>query len=188
MPETRKAVRVLTVKIEHNWKNADDKARFSRLRDLQWCSAHYRNNVSLYHLVQSRGFRVDPDKGDKNDISKWARKNFKGDLSGDAYSCAEQEVRQAWSKDAKRILAGQPPPMWKPTAALSITGKEKRQDSGVRLEKDGDSYVLAIRAQSQDCEGGGWFHLPIARHTLRDEYCGPNLEGMLTWRIPIKKV
>lgn len=179
---------MLRVKVEIDWRDEDSKALYGRLRDLGWMAAHYRNSQSIAKLAQQRGWRVDPASADKNDISKQIRQAEKGELSGDVYSCVEQEVRGAWSRDAKKILAGQPVPIWKPNAALSVTGKEKHQDSGIRLERNGSRYILHLRAQSQHSPEGAWLDLPIAKHTKRDEWQGPILDRMVTWEIPIKKV
>lgn len=130
---------------------------------------------------------MDPTAADKNDISKQIRQTEKGELSGDAYSCAEQEVQGAWTRDAKRIYAGQPIPSWKPTSALSVTGKQKKADSGIKLELEQDQYILYIRAQSKESPGGSWLRLPVAKNTRRDEYQSEVLDKMVCWEIPIKK-
>jgi hypothetical protein len=179
--------RVLAVKVDIDWRREESKALYRRLRDLGWMAAHYRNQISHAKWAEMRGWRVDPIEQDKHDATKQIRKTEKGDLSGDAYSCAEQEVQAAWARDGKKILAGQPVPQWKPGAALSISGKEKKSDSGVQLELEGERYILHIRAQSKDSPGGAWLRLPIAQHTRRDEHQGGVLDAMVVWRIPIKK-
>lgn len=197
----RFTMRVLGIKIALDWKNEQSKALYARLRDLGWMAAHYRNQISMTKWAELRGWRVDPASQDKHDAAKQIRKTEKGELSGDAYSSAEQEVQGAWTRDAKKILAGQPAPQWKPGSALSVSGKEKKKDSGIRLHLENGQYVLYLRAQSEGspvapysvaphdvhARGNGWLRLPIAKHTKRDEWQGPILNRMVSWETPIKK-
>lgn len=183
----RERMRVLALNIAIDWKSEESKALYKRIRDLSWQAAFYRNNNSLARLAEKRGWRMDPAAGDEHDISKKARKVYKGELSGDAYSAAEQEVAAAFSRDIKKILAGQPPPFWRPAAALSVTGRADRSHSGIRLEKEGESYVALVCAQSVKCADGSWLRLPIAKNTKRDEHQAPVLDAMVTWEIPICK-
>jgi hypothetical protein len=184
----RTAIRVLALKVDLDWRVEASKQLYSRLRDLSWQAAHYRNSMIRRKWAEAMGYRVDPEAGDKHDITKQGRKRDKGELSGDAYSAAEQEVAGAWNRDAKRILAGQPLPEWKPTAALSVSGKEKRKDSGIAVTAtDSGGYVLRLRAQSQNCEDGSWLTLPIAWRPGQDEYQGDLLRKMASWEIPVKK-
>ena len=185
------ANRTLALKIEIDWKREESKGLYNRLRDLSWMAAHYRNSFIRCRWAEAMGWRVDPVMADKHDITKQTRKTEKGELSGDAYSCAESEVQAVWSRDAKKIFAGQPLPEWSPTgkraAALSVSGKEKRSDSGVLLEWTGNQYLLHLRAQSRNSPGGAWLELPIAKNTKRDEHQAEILQAMVEWRTPIKK-
>lgn len=185
------AQRSLALKVEIDWKREESKALYNRLRDLSWMAAHYRNSIIRCRWAEAMGWRVDPTVGDKHDVTKQARRKEKGELSGDAYSCAEAEVQAVWSRDAKKILAGQPLSEWSPTgkraAALSVSGKEKRGDSGVLLEWIDNRYVLHLRAQSKDSPDGAWLRLLIAKNTKRDEHQAEILQAMLEWRTPIKK-
>jgi len=183
----RTAQRVLALKVEIDWKKGRGVEVYNRLRDLGWMAAHYRNQISHAKWAELKGWRIDPAVQDKHDITKRIRQEEKGELSGDAYSCAEQEVQGAWARDGKKILAGQPVPEWKPGAALSITGKEKKPDSGVKLDLEGGQYILHVRVQSKDSPGGAWLRLPIVKHTKRDEWQGPILNRMISWETPIKK-
>jgi len=183
----RQTTRVLALKVEIDWRREESKALYTRLRDLGWMAAHYRNQISHAKWAELRGWRVPSVEQDRHSATKEIRRLEKGELSGDAYSCAEQEVRAAWSRDAKKILAGQPVPQWRPASALSVSGKEKQQDSGIRLTSEGGQYVLHLRVQSKDSPGGSWLSLPIAKHTKRDEWQAPVLDRMVSWEIPIKK-
>lgn len=210
----RETMRVLALKIAIDWKDERDKALYSRLRELGWMAAYYRNWQSLAKLAHLRGWRIDPDAAEKNAVQKEIRREKKGDLSGDAYSCAEQEIDATWSAKVKAdggsnvtvnnmrlALAGKPIPQWRPDAALAVSGKEKRQESGVRLYLEDDQYILYLRAQSETspaasyaqapadvrARGNGWIRLPVAKHTKRDEWQGPLLEQMVSWALPPKK-
>jgi len=189
--KTRVVQRVLALKVDVNWKDPDSKALYNRLRDLSWQAARYRNSMIRRVWAQAVGLVDAENPDDRTSATKLGRKTEKGELSGDAYSCAESEVKGAWSRDAKKILAGQPLPEWKPVgknaSALSVTGKAKQKDSGIRLEWDGKQYFLLLRAQSKDSPGGSWLRLPIAKNTKCDEHQGPILKAMLDWTIPIKK-
>jgi hypothetical protein len=182
----RTVQRTLALRVALDWSRKEDKALYNRLRDLGWQAAHYRNMMMRRRWAEALGYRV-AESNDPHSVVKDGRKRDKGELSGDAYSCAENEVQGAWTRDGKRMLAGQPLAEWKPTAALSISGKNKAADSGIRLLREGDDYILRIRAQAATCNGGGWFSLPIKRGTDRDEYQAPILNRMVTWEIPIKK-
>lgn len=181
--------RTLAVKLEIDWKNETSKALYNRLRDLSWMAARYRNLHMQRIYAEAMGWRVDPAKGDPHDVTKQGRigKAEKGDLSGAAYSCAEQEVRGAWNRDARRILAGQPLPQWRPTSSLAITGRTRRADSGVKLELEHDQFVAYLAAQAKDSPGGCWLRCPIAKNTRRDEHQGDLLMSMVRWDVPIKK-
>lgn len=186
--DARLVSRVLAVKIEIDWRRAEDKRLYERLRTLGWMAAHYRNQMIRAKWAQALGYRVDAASEDKNSVSKAIRATEKGELSGDAYSCAEQEVQGAWARDGKKMLAGQPLSEWRPDAALSVSGKEKLADSGIRLLSENGQYILLLRAQSKDSPGGDcWLRLPVVRHTKRDEWQAPILDRMVTWEIPIKK-
>lgn len=183
-----KEQRILAVKIDIDWKTDQGKHLYNRLRDLAWQAAHYRNSMVRRQWAASQGWRVDPEAKDKNDVLKQGRKQDKGELSGDVYSCCESEVMAAWARDCRKILAGQPLPEWRTNAALSITGKEKYQDSGIQLHFRDGQYVLRLRAQGRGYADGCWLDLPVAKNTARDEYQGPVLMRMVSWDTPIKKV
>src|SRR5262245_9948364 len=182
-----KLSRVLAVKVEIDWRDAKSRELFNRLRDLGWQAAHYRNNCIRSMWAEATGLRVDPEQKDKHDVSKRARQMEKGELSGAAYSAAEREVSAAWTRDRKKILAGQPLPEWKPSAALSIRGHKEKKSSGVRIEMEDGQYVAYLQAQSDKSPGGSWSRVPIAKNTKRDEYQGEILNAMVSWAIPIAK-
>ena len=179
--------RVLALKVSIDWKRDEDKALFNRLRDLGWMAARYRNSMIRRLWAEAMGFRVDPEKQDKHDVTKQGRQKDKGDLSGAAYSAAEREVSGAWQRDVKKILAGQPLPEWKPTAALSVRGHKDKSESGVRLEVENEQYVAYLQAQSKESPGGCWLRLPIAKHARQDEHQGDILRSMIAWSVPIAK-
>lgn len=192
--------RVLALKVEIDWKREESKALYNRLRDLGWMAARYRNQQSHTTWAQLKGWL--PGTVSKHDkVSKETREGEKRELSGDVYSCAESEVASAWKRDGKKILAGQSVPEWKPGSALSIAGKEKKTDSGIRLHLENAQYILYVRAQGEysaeapyvasppdvHARGNGWIRLPVAKHTKRDEWQGPILNQMVCWQTPIKK-
>jgi hypothetical protein len=181
----RERSRVLAVKIEVNWGDDASRAMFNRIRTLSWQAAHYRNAQSIASLAEKRGWRMDPEHKDAHDVSKNYRQKYKGDLSGAAYAAAEREVASAFGRDIKKILAGQPPPFWRPSAALSIRGHKKKAESGVRLEREGNQYIAWVSAQNDKQPEGCWLRLPIARNTRRDEWQSPVLDAMVSWQIPI---
>lgn len=175
--------RVLALRIALDWSREDHKKLYERVRALAWDAARYRNAFSAALLAERLGLKPAgeeaPDKA-----TKLVRANMKGQLSGDAYCCAEQEVMAAWSRDGKRIAAGAPIPIWRPSVALSITGRSERGDSGVDLVERGDDFVLRVRAGA----GGEWLELPLHKGTLKDEYHGPLVRAIARdWNPPIKK-
>src|SRR4249920_3825269 len=91
-----------------------------------------------------------------------------------------------WRRHAKRILAGAPLPEWKTTAALTIRGNKDRKESGVRLTRDGDRYVIELQAQAAKCEDGAWLKIPLACGTVKD-WQGPLLDDMAAGKISIRK-
>lgn len=179
--------RVLAVKLEIDWKRQTDKDLYNRLRDLGWQAARYRNGNIRRLWAEAMGWRVDPDHADKHDVTKQGRQTEKAELSGAAYSAAEREVSGAWSRDCKKILAGQPLSEWSPGAALSVRGHKNKEESGVRLELEAEQYVAYLSAQSAKCPGGCWLRLPIAKNTRRDEWQAPILNRMVSWETPIAK-
>jgi len=181
------AQRVLAVKLEFDWKKAADKTLFQRLRDLSWQAARYRNGFIRRIWAEAMGWRIDLDKQDKHDVTKQGRQSEKGELSGAVYSAAEREAVGVWQRDARKILAGQPLPEWKPTAALSIRGHKRKNESGVRIEVENDQYVAYLQVQSKDSLGGCWIRVPIAKHTRRDDFQAGVLNGMVNWSVPIAK-
>jgi len=42
----RQTTRVLALKVEIDWRREESKALYTRLRDLGWMAAHYRNQIS----------------------------------------------------------------------------------------------------------------------------------------------
>jgi hypothetical protein len=188
--------RVLAVKVEINWGGSDATANggaldgkqlYNRLRDLGWQAARYRNIYAQRLYAERMGWRKEPEKEDPHDLTKQARATEKGELSGAAYSAAEREVTAAFTRDIRRILAGQPIPTWRPTSALTVRGHKKKADSGIRLEIENDCFVAYLAAQSQHSQGGCWLRLPIAKNTRRDEYQGELLQRMVSWAVPILK-
>jgi hypothetical protein len=184
---TRTVQRVLALRAALDWSNPQHRELYRELRDLGWQAAHYRNMMLRAKWAQAYGWTAPSAPDDNAGPSKEVRQREKGELSGDAYSAAEMEVQAVWSREAKRILAGAPLPEWRPDAALSVTGKAKRDDSGVRLIMSDGQYIVRLRARSNKDPRGSWIAIPIKRGTARDDYQGPILEQMLTWQIPIKK-
>jgi transposase len=184
---TRTVQRVLALRAALDWSNAEHRELYRELRDLGWQAAHYRNMMLRAKWAQAYGWTSPSAPDDKAGPSKDVRQREKGDLSGDAYSAAEMEVQGVWTREGKRILAGAPLPEWRPDAALSVTGKARREDSGVQLVKHGDEYVVRLRARSNKDPRGSWIEIPIKRGSARDEWQGPILDKMLRWEIPMKK-
>lgn len=183
---TNNCARVLAVKIDLDTRTESGRKKFQRIRDLSWQAAQYRNGMIRRKWAEAMGWQV-PESDDKHSITKQGRKTEKGELSGAAYSAAEQEVQGAWQRDAKFILAGRPLPEWRTDSALSIRGHKNQNESGVRLELENGQFVAYLSVQNKDCEGGCWLQLPISKHTKRDEYQGEILEKMVSWEIPIAK-
>ena len=179
--------RVLTVKLETDWKDPASKAVFNRLRELGWQAAHYRNTLMRAGVALAMGWREDPEAGDKNDLIKQARRIYKGELSGSAYSAAEREVTPVLQRNRSAILAGSPLPEWRPNSALSIRGHKNKNESGVRLELEYDQFVAYLQVQNKSCEGSCWIRVPIAKNTRRDEFQSPLLLNMVAWSVPIAK-
>lgn len=186
-PGVSKQQRVVTVKLALSWRDDGDRAVWQRLRDLGWQAARYRNQMLRGKWAQAMGYRAVARAEDKAGVSKDIRKTYKEELSGDAYSCAEQEAQALWTRHAKHVLAGAPLPEVRTDAALSISGREKWQDSGIRVERDGGGFVLALRVQAATCEGGGWLRMRLAQGSRRDDFLGPLLEEFAAHRIPVKK-
>jgi len=184
---TRTVQRVLALRAALDWSNPEHRELYRELRDLGWQAAHYRNMMLRAKWAQAYGWTAPSAPDDKAGPSKAVRQREKGELSGDAYSAAEMEVQGIWTREGKRILAGSPLPEWRPNAALSVTGKAKREDSGVQLVKRGDEYAVRLRARSNKDPRGSWIEIPIKRGSARDEWQGPILDKMLRWEIPMKK-
>jgi len=178
--------RIIALKVDIDWRNAESKKLYKRLRDLSWQSARYRNYHAMALYAREQGWRQE-DSEDRNAIIKLIRKNEKQELSGAAYSAAEREVDAAYSRDSRRIYSGQPIPQWRPAASLSVRGHRNKNESGVRLEVEGGRYVAYLQAQSKECEDGSWLRLPIAQNTRRDEYQKPVLDAMVQWTTAIDK-
>lgn len=176
--------RVLSVKIDIDWKKQEDKILYNRLRELSWQAARYRNNFVRRKWAESMGM-VPAGTADPHGATKQGRANEKEELSGAAYSAAEREVQAQWSRLGGRILSGSPLPEWRPSAALAIRGHKRESGSGVYLRFEGERYVLYLSAQSKACDGGCWLRLPLAKNEKRDEWQGPILDGMARWEIPI---
>lgn len=173
--------RTLGVRIDLDLNSEDDRKLFQRLRDLGWQAASYRNGRMRRLWAQAMGWRVDPEKGDRNDITKQGRQDEKGELSGAAYSAAEREVDAVWKKEVKRILAGAPLPNWRADSALSV-----RAD-GVKIEWDGKRFIAVLSAQSKDCEGGCRLRLPVSKNTATDQHQSEILHGMVAGTVPANK-
>jgi hypothetical protein len=174
------ANRVLSVKLDI------DRDQFQRLRDLGWQAAHYRNMFVRRKWAEAMGYVV-LDSDDKHSVTKAGRKTDKAELSGAAYSACEREVAGAWQRDCRKILAGQPLPEWKPTAALSVRGHKRKAESGIRLEIEDGRYVAYLQAQAATCDGGCWLRLPAAKNEGRDKHQGPVLNSMVAWETAIAK-
>lgn len=175
--------RVLALRVALDWSREDHRKLYERVRSLGWDAARYRNAFSAALLAERLGLGP-VGEGSPDKATKLVRATMKGQLSGDAYCCAEQEVVGAWRRDGRRITAGAPIPLWRPDAALSITGRARRQDSGVDLVERGDAFVLRVRAGA----GGEWLELPLHSGTLKDEYHGPLVRSIAErWDPPIKK-
>lgn len=172
--------RVLSVKLDppdEQWK---------RLRELAWQAMQYKNNFIRARWAEAIGLRMNPEAGDKADITKYVRKHHKGELSGCAYSAAEREVQQVWTRDAKKILAGAPIAQWRQNDALSVRGHKLRDESGVRIVEMDNRLFADLLVQNKDCEGGCWIRVRVAKGTERD-YQAPILSDMAAGRIPILK-
>ncbi|WP_169239806.1 hypothetical protein [Candidatus Roseilinea sp. NK_OTU-006] len=181
--DERLVQRVLALRIALDWSREDHRGLYERVRALAWDAARYRNAFSAALFAERLGLKPAGEDG-PDKATKLVRATMKGRLSGDAYCCAEQEVVASWTRDGRRIAAGAPIPVWRPDAALSITGRAKRSDSGVDLVLRGDDYILRIRAGA----GGEWLELPLHPGTLRDEYHGPLVRSIAEqWNPPIKK-
>jgi transposase len=185
--EPRIVQRVLALRAALDWSVPSHRELYQELRDLGWQAAHYRNMMLRAKWAQAYGWTAPSAPDDKAGPSKEVRQREKGELSGDAYSAAEMEVQGVWTREGKRILAGAPLPEWRPDAALSVTGKAKREDSGVQLIRRGDDYIVRLRARSNQDPRGSWIEIPIKRGSARDEWQGPILDQMLRWEIPMKK-
>jgi len=185
--EPRIVQRVLALRAALDWSIPSHRELYQELRDLGWQAAHYRNMMLRAKWAQAYGWTAPSAPDDKAAPSKEVRQREKGELSGDAYSAAEMEVQGVWTREGKRIIAGAPLPEWRPDAALSVTGKAKREDSGVQLVKRGDEYVVRLRARSNKDPRGSWIEIPVKRGSARDEWQGPILDKMLCWEISMKK-
>lgn len=173
--------RILTIKLE------PESEQWRRLRELAWQAAAYRNVLMRGCWSRAVGLAVDADKSDAANIDILVRHRHKGELSGSAYSAAEREVRGAWQREGKRVLAGAPMPQWRQADALAIRGHKNRMESGVRLDKSGDRYLARLQVQAASCEGGSWMTVPVAGGTEIDSYQAPLLDAMCTGDTPILK-
>ena len=182
-----KTNRVLAVEAELNWPSQQAKDLYNTISKLCWDEAYYRNTFSRRLWAERMGFRVDPSKGDPHDITKQGRQEDTGMLASNAYSAAEVEARAAIQRDGKKIYCGQPLPEWKPSSALSVTGRKIKKDSGVKLEYEDGQYVIYLHARSRECPEGTRVRIPIKKNTKRDEFQGAVLDGMVAWTIPIGK-
>jgi hypothetical protein len=166
-----KRVRVLTAKVKpspEQWK---------RLRELAWQAMQYKNHCARALWAQAIGLRVDPEKGDKNDISKHIRKTQKGELSAAVYDAAETEVKGAWQRDAKKIMAGAPFSQWRHNDSLSV------RDTGITVLSENDQFFISLSVQNKDCEGGCRMVIPFADGTQTDKFLSPILSGMVSGSI-----
>lgn len=175
-------MRVLAVKLDLK----GDWALFQRLKDLSWQAARYRNLYLRALWAESKNLCVDPTKNIPHDVTKWIRHDEKMELGSNAYAAAEREVLAIWRRHAKRILAGAPLPEWKTTAALTIRGHKERKESGVRLTKEGNHYVIELQAQAAKCEDGAWIKIPLACGAAKD-WQAPLLDDMGAGKISIRK-
>lgn len=178
--------RVLAVKVEIDWKDADSRKLYQRVRDLSWAASRYRNGQSGRRWAEAMGWTTAARQQDKHSVTKEGRA-WEKELGEPVKSAAEREVEGAWSRYGKEVLAGRPFPQWKPTAALSLRGRKTKKESGIRLELEDGQYVAYLRALSKYCAEGTWLRLPIARNTRRDEYQGPILNRMVSGDLPIAK-
>lgn len=170
-----KKVRILTVKLN------PDSDQWKRLRELSFQATHYRNCQMRAKWAEAIGLRIDPDKGDKHDLSKFIRKMEKGELSGAVYSAAEREVQGVWQRDGKKIMAGLPWSQWSQNNSLSV------RDDGIRLFKENGKYILSLAVQNKDCDGGCWMAIPLSNGTEVDKFLSPILDGMTEEKIKALK-
>lgn len=167
--------RVLTAKVVPNsdqWK---------RLRELAWQAMTYKNACMRALWAQSVGLRIDPAAGDKNDITKFVRKHEKGELSSAAYTAAETEVKGAWQRDGRRIMAGAPWSQWRQNDNLSI------RDTGVLITQESGRFFISLSVQHKDCAGGCWVKIPFAEGTQTDNFLSPLLDGMANATIRVAR-
>ena len=109
--------RTLAVKAEINWKDEESKKLYERLRTLGWQAARYRNLFVQKMFAEKMGWRRDPAAADPHDLTKQARAQEKGELSGSAYSAAEREIcpaplrgmRDAFTQDSHCRSGGRTP-------------------------------------------------------------------------------
>lgn len=175
--------RVLAVKLD--LRDKDDVYR--RFQELSRHASHYANHHLLARWVTLEGYCVDPKKNIPNDVTKKARAERKGDLSGAAYSAIERETAAAWKLWLKRGAGNGPLPMRKPTSALLVRGHQNRKESGVRLSEGKEGQILAeLQVQNAHSEGGSWIAVPLAMGTAKD-YQIELIRRMVSWEIPILK-
>lgn len=169
--QEQKITRVLTAKLSptsEQWK---------RLRDLAWQAMQYKNYCMRALWAQSVGLRIDPTKGDKNDITKFVRKHEKGELSAAAYDAAETEVKSAWQRDGKKIMAGAPWSQWRQNDSIAI------RDTGIVISKNGDGYQIKLNVQNKDCEGGCGMTIPFAEGTHLDKFISGLLDEIIAGKV-----
>ena len=183
--ETNNRQRVIRVKLDFT----EDKNNtvYNRLRELSWQEMRYRNLNLRARWAEAKNLKVDPKNDIPHDVTKWIRADEKMDLSGSAYSAAEQEVAAIWKRHGKRILAGAALPEWRENAALSIRGHKNQRESGIRLRLDDQGkFIAQLQVQADKCPGGSWIEVPLALGTEKD-YQAALLEKMVTWEVPISK-
>lgn len=172
--------KVLTVKLNPSPE------QWRRISDLAWQGMRYRNLFIRGRLLESMTRKLWPEIGkDTTDITKLVRAEEKGELSGAVYSALEREAQGAWTRDAKRILAGAPLSQWREADGLSVRGHKNESDSGIRIRQEGNTFYAEMALQNKDCEGGCWISVEIAGKDL--DWKLPMLKAMGAWEIPIAK-
>jgi len=180
-------MRILAVKLDFR----DDWKLFDRLKELSWQAARYKNLFLRAKWAEAKNLKVDPKKDIPHDVTKWIRHDEKMDLSGGVYAAAEKEVNTTWGKFAKRILAGAPLPEYRVNGALEIRGHFNRNESSVRLSKDGERYLTHLQLLSEKLPDGTkrpegtWLEIPVALGTAKD-YQAELIDRMVTGEVPIK--
>lgn len=100
---------------------------------------------------------------------------FKGRLSGDAYSAVTGEAKGAWQRLRAKVLRGdQRLPMFAADRSLVVRGQYAGGKGGIRIQRDGDGYCIRLLLRGKD--HGGWNEFRVWESALKkDRY----LSGLL---------